>query len=35
AKALDWLKKGAQLSDTAKALLYKAGVLKKTVVEGQ
>lgn len=34
-KALDWLKKGAQLSDTAKALLKKAGVLNKTAVEGQ
>lgn len=34
-KALDWLNKGAQLSETAKALFNKAGVLKKTVVEGQ
>ncbi|BAF59904.1 MAG: 30S ribosomal protein S16 [Pelotomaculum sp.] len=34
-RALDWLKKGAQLSDTAKALLTKAGVLKKTAGEGQ
>lgn len=34
-KALDWLKKGAQLSETAKALFNKAGVLKKTVEEGQ
>ena len=33
--ALDWLKKGAQLSETAKALFNKAGVLKKTVEEGQ
>jgi len=34
-KALDWLKKGAKLSDTAKALFNKAGVLNKTVEEGQ
>ena len=34
-KALDWLNKGAQLSDTARALFKKAGVLKKTAVEGQ
>ena len=34
-RALDWLKKGAQLSDTAKALFNKAGVSKKTVGEGQ
>jgi small subunit ribosomal protein S16 len=34
-KAQDWLKKGAQLSETAKALFNKAGVLKKTVEEGQ
>lgn len=34
-KALDWLKKGAQLSETAKAIFNKAGVLKKTVEEGQ
>jgi small subunit ribosomal protein S16 len=34
-KALDWLKKGAQLSETAKALFNKAGVLNKTVEEGQ
>ena len=27
-KALDWLKKGAQLSETAKALFNKAGVFK-------
>ena len=34
-KALDWLNKGAQLSETVKALFNKAGVLKKTVQEGQ
>lgn len=34
-KALNWLNKGAQLSETAKALFNKAGVLKKTVEEGQ
>jgi len=34
-RALDWLSKGAQLSETAKALFKKAGVLKKTVEEGQ
>ncbi|MHB1041727.1 MAG: 30S ribosomal protein S16 [Eubacteriales bacterium] len=33
-KALDWLNKGAQLSDTAKALFKKAGVFKKTAEEG-
>lgn len=33
-RALDWLKKGAQLSDTAKALFNKAGVFKKAG-EGQ
>lgn len=35
AKAKDWLKKGAQLSDTAKALFKKAGVFEKTTEEGQ
>ena len=34
-RALDWMNKGAQLSDTVKALFKKAGVLKKTAVEGQ
>ncbi|OPY58184.1 MAG: 30S ribosomal protein S16 [Pelotomaculum sp. PtaU1.Bin035] len=34
-KALDWLKKGVQLSDTAKALFNKAGVLKNASGEGQ
>lgn len=29
-KALEWLSKGARLSETAKALFNKAGVLKKT-----
>ncbi len=32
-KALEWLSKGARLSDTAKALFNKAGVLKKTAGE--
>ncbi len=31
AKAEDWLKKGAQLTDTARALFSKAGLLAKTV----
>ena len=30
-KALDWLKKGVQLSDTAKALFKKAGVMETPV----
>ncbi len=34
-KAIDWLKKGAQLSETARALFNKAGVLKKTAGEGE
>jgi len=34
-RALDWLQKGAQLSDTAKALFNKAGVIKKTAGDGQ
>ncbi|MFA4885512.1 MAG: 30S ribosomal protein S16 [Desulfotomaculaceae bacterium] len=34
-RALDWLNKGAQLSETARALFKKAGVLKKTAGEGQ
>ncbi|MDD3652832.1 MAG: 30S ribosomal protein S16 [Desulfotomaculaceae bacterium] len=34
-RALEWLKKGVQISDTAKALLKKAGVLKTAPVEGQ
>lgn len=34
-RALEWLKKGVQLSDTAKALFKKAGVLKTAPVEGQ
>lgn len=34
-KAADWLKKGAQLTDTARALFVKAGVLAKPVGEGQ
>jgi small subunit ribosomal protein S16 len=28
-KALDWLKKGAQPSDTAKSLLRKSGIMQK------
>lgn len=35
AKAADWLKKGAQLSDTARALLKKAGVIASPAGEGQ
>lgn len=34
-RALDWLKKGVQLSETAKALFNKAGVLKNAPGEGQ
>ncbi|MGI6491633.1 MAG: 30S ribosomal protein S16 [Pelotomaculum sp.] len=34
-KALDWLRKGAQLSETARSLFNKAGILKKTAEEGQ
>jgi small subunit ribosomal protein S16 len=34
-KALAWLGKGAKLSDTAKALFNKAGVLNKPAGEGQ
>ncbi len=34
-RALDWLQKGAQLSDTAKALFNKAGVIRKTAGDGQ
>lgn len=34
-KALAWLSKGAKLSDTAKALFNKAGVLNKPAGEGQ
>ena len=34
-KALDWLSKGARLSDTTKALFKKAGVLNKPAGEGQ
>lgn len=34
-RALDWLNKGAQLSETARALFNKAGVLKKTAGDGQ
>ena len=33
AKAVDWLKKGAQLTDTARALFKKAGVIAKPAVE--
>ena len=28
-KALDWIKKGAQPSETVKSLLHKAGILEK------
>lgn len=34
-KALDWLKKGAQPTETARALLKKAGIYQKMAVEGQ
>ncbi|WP_031515345.1 30S ribosomal protein S16 [Desulfofalx alkaliphila] len=34
-KAQDWLKKGAQPSETVKSLFYKAGVLEKAAGEGQ
>jgi len=34
-RALDWLKKGVQLSDTARALFNKAGILKSASGEGQ
>lgn len=30
-KALDWLKKGAQPSDTAKSLLQRTGVMEKFI----
>ncbi|NLJ76681.1 MAG: 30S ribosomal protein S16 [Peptococcaceae bacterium] len=32
-RALDWISKGARLSETAKALFNKAGILKKTAGE--
>lgn len=35
AKAADWLKKGAQLTDTARSLFSKAGLLAKPAGEGQ
>lgn len=34
-KALDWMRKGAQLSDTVRAIFRKAGVLQKPAGEGQ
>ncbi len=34
-KALDWMRKGAQLSDTVKAIFKKAGVLQKSAGKGQ
>ena len=34
-KALDWLGKGAQPSETVKSLFKKSGVLEKPIVEGQ
>ncbi len=34
-KALDWLNKGAQISDTARALFKKSGVLENTAGEGK
>lgn len=35
AKAMKWLKNGAQLTDTARALLQKAGLLGKPAGESQ
>lgn len=34
-KALEWLQKGAQPSETVKSLFQKAGVLEKAAGEGQ
>lgn len=34
-KALDWLKKGAQPTETARALFNKAGIYQKMAGEGQ
>lgn len=34
-KALDWLKKGAQPSDTARALLKKSGVYDKSAANSE
>ena len=34
-KAIDWLKKGAQLTETTRALFNKAGVLVRPAGEGQ
>lgn len=34
-KAMDWLRKGAQLTDTARALFNKAGVLAKPAGESR
>ncbi|MCL6561247.1 MAG: 30S ribosomal protein S16 [Firmicutes bacterium] len=35
ARALKWLKNGAQLTDTARALFHKAGLLNKPAGESQ
>lgn len=35
AKAADWMKKGAQLTDTARALFNKAGITAKPAGENQ
>ncbi len=34
-KAADWLKKGAQATDTVRALLKKAGVINKPEIAGE
>jgi len=34
-KALEWLKRGAQPSETVRSLFNKAGILKRTAEEGQ
>lgn len=34
-KASDWLKKGAQLTDTARSIFVRAGLIAKPVREGQ
>lgn len=34
-KASDWLKKGAQLTDTARSIFVRAGLIEKPVREGQ
>lgn len=34
-RALDWMRKGAQLTDTVRALFNKAGIIRKFAGEGQ